>query len=100
MATSLMLEGAPYAFGPFPIKLHLRYEMTAGKECLCSGEGTTVSISSRAVVFESLAILPTQRSVRLSIDWPVSGMTLDVQGRTEQLGQHTAVQIMRHGFRH
>ena len=81
----------------FPIKLHLHYEMTAGKENLHRGEGWTVSLASREIVFEADETLPVGSLVRLSIDWPARQLTLDVRGKTvEAHGQHTTVEVSRH----
>ena len=87
----------------FPIKLHLPYEVMAGKTCACSGEGCTVSISRTAVMFEAPETLPVDRIVRLRIDWPVpkdeTELTFDVQGKTLQSRGQQSVAILRHEFR-
>lgn len=92
-------EWQPRTIASYPIKLHLRYEVMAGKTCLCAGEGCTVSISRTAVVFEAPETLPIDRIVRLCSDWPVPGVAFDIQGRTIQSRRHTAVEELRHGFR-
>lgn len=89
----------PRTIASYPIKLHVRYEVTADKKCLCSGEGCTVSLSRTAVIFETPEALPISGSVRLTIEWPIPGLFLDVQGRAIQSGQQIAVEILRHEFR-
>ena|SRR5690348_12634469 len=92
----------PRTIASYPIKLHLRYEVMAGKTCLCRGEGCTVSISRTAVVFEAPVTLPIDKIVRLCIDWPVpkdeTELTFDVQGKTLQSQGQQAVAIVRHEF--
>ena len=95
----LVQQWEPRTTVSYPIKLHLRYDVMSGGKRLCSGEGTTVSISRIEVLFDAPEELPIDTIVRLCIDWPISGLALDVQGRTVQSGQQIAVEILRHGFR-
>ena len=95
----LVQQWEPRTIVSYPIKLHLRYDVMSGGKRLCSGEGTTVSISRIEVLFDAPEELPIDTIVKLCIDWPISGLALDVQGRTVQSGQRIAVEILRHGFR-
>jgi hypothetical protein len=89
----------------FPIKMPLHYAMMTGKEYDHRGEGCTVTLATREIVFESDERLPVGRVVELLIDWPAkqdgNSLTLDVQGRTvEAHGQQTTVEVLRHLLRH
>ena len=74
--------------------------MFADKANAIRGEGWTVSLNSREIVFEAAESLPIGSLVRLSIDWPARELRLDVRGRAVAAqGQLTTVEVSRHALR-
>ena len=63
-----------------------------------------MSMSRTTVVFEAQLRLPVDKTVRLSIDWPIKldnkiALTLNVHGRTVAAsGNHISVELLRHEF--
>ena len=78
----------------------LHYEIVGGQANPILGEGWTISLNSRQIVFEAAESLPVGTLVQLRIDWPTRELTLDVRGTAvEAQGQQTTVEVSRHALR-
>jgi len=83
----------------------VRYQILSKQGVEDTGEGKTVNISSRGVLFTCRHNLQAGRRVKLSISWPVPlndkcGLTLMVRGRVVRSEEgRAAVEIQQHEFR-
>lgn len=72
---------------------------------LSAGSGSTISISSSRVLFESKNALPPGSLVELAVAWPVElenriKLRLIIVGRAVSVsGKRTLVDVVRHEFR-
>src|SRR5579871_4724638 len=74
------------AHGRYPVHLQLEYKLWLDERVARVGFGKTVNMSSRGILLETDADLPTGSSVTLAIMWPIMleisvALKLHIRGR-------------------
>jgi len=89
----------------FPIERDVRYQVLSKRAGEESGDGKTVNISSRGVLFTSEHVLLPGRRLELSISWPAQlnnkcALKLVARGRVVRFEDgHAAIEIQQYEFR-
>jgi hypothetical protein len=89
----------------FPMQRDVRYQVLAKRGAEEKGEGKTINISSRGVLFTCPRDLQPGKRVRLCINWPVPlndkcALKLVARGRVVRSEEgRAAIEIQHHEFR-
>jgi c-di-GMP-binding flagellar brake protein YcgR len=89
----------------FPIEREVRYRVHHRRGQFLAGNGTSVNISSRGVLFRAEQALPTGKRVELSVSWPISldnrcALKLLIRGKIVRVeGEEAAVKVEQYEFR-
>jgi hypothetical protein len=89
----------------YTLTLDLRWRLVRRRKVLDSGNGRTLDLSSRGVLFDAGRVLPVGLNIELSIAWPallhnIAPMQLAVSGRIIRAeGGKAAVRMIQHEFR-
>lgn len=88
----------------FPIQRHVRYQCLRGSQVSATGEGKTLQISNREVLFTTEHDLKQGQRMRLAVNWPptldnTSRVKLEISGWIVQSEPgKAAVRIERYDF--
>ena len=89
----------------FAIERNVRYRVLTKRTTEATGEGQTINISSRGVLFTSVHTLAAGLRVEMCISWPAQlndkcALKLVVRGRVVRFGEgRAAIAIQQHEFR-
>jgi len=89
----------------YPMERQVRYQVLGKRGIEATGEGKTVNLSSRGVLFTCRHELQRGRRVELYISWPVllndeCALKLVVRGRVVRSEEgRAAIEIQQHEFR-
>ena len=89
----------------YPMERHVRYQVLSKRGSEDAGEGKTVNVSSRGVLFTCQHDLQPGRRVKLCISWPIPlndkcALKLVIRGRVVRSEEgRAAVEIQQHEFR-
>jgi len=89
----------------FTIERHVRYRVLTKRSTEETGEGQTLNISSRGVLFKPTQPLLTGLRLEMCVSWPAQlndrcALKLVIRGRVVRIDQgRAAVEIQQHEFR-
>jgi hypothetical protein len=89
----------------YPIVLPVRYQARRSTTLYAFGQGQTVSIGSKSIIFIAEQPLVAGLTADLTVDWPALlddsvRLQVHIRGKIDQADEHrTFLQIMGHEFR-
>ena len=89
----------------YPIVLPVRYHARRAATLYACGQGQTVSIGSKSIVFIAQQPLIAGLTADLNVDWPALlddtvRLQVHIRGKIDKIDEHkTFLQIMGHEFR-